>query len=155
VGEAQLLHQKIDNVRSALAAAEDMAWADLAGPSSSPNKHFHTSPSASTLTLPEQGSEGAVLRLRRMLAWEEQMASAITERTSSLRDRGMDGAVKYRKLVSLCTRTPVDQVDGVSPDLCSCVWHRKMRTSRRLRRWDGVHWRVGLILMNGRCLMAS
>lgn len=128
LGEAQIVQQKVDNLRRALSDPDELTWTDM---SASPTR-AKTSPSngtAGSLALPEQGSEGAVLRLRRMLAWEDQMASALVARTAAVRSRGAEDAVKYRKLVSLCTRTPVEGVDSVSHILLySLVGERSVKS---------------------------
>lgn len=115
-GEGQLVQQKLDNVRRALSDARELDWADAKGTGTPGRSAAPVSPSTAVaaLSLPEQGSEGAVLKLRRMLAWEEEMAEKMQQRMNELKNRGADEAGQYRRLVSLCTRTPVDQVDGVS-----------------------------------------
>lgn len=60
------------------------------------------------------------MKLRRMAMWEDRMAAVLEDRIEALQSQGADKAVKYRRLVSLCTKVPVDKVDGVSP---FCYFH--------------------------------
>jgi hypothetical protein len=67
------------------------------------------------IALPERGDVNAnVLTLRKMLLWEDRILKLLEDRLQALQGESSDKAVKYRKLVSLCTKVPVDKVDGVS-----------------------------------------
>jgi regulatory protein SWI6 len=57
---------------------------------------------------------GTVVQLRRLAMWEDRMADILRARMEALEGEGADKAAKYRKLVSLCTKVPVDKVDSVS-----------------------------------------
>lgn len=71
--------------------------------------------SGTDIGLPAPGSAGAVTSLRRMRDWEQRVAQVLEERTHALEGEGLEKELKYRRLVSLCTKVPVEKVDGVSP----------------------------------------
>lgn len=74
------------------------------------------------LPVPANGEEGALTALRRIAAWEERAAKLLEERAAELEGDGADRAIKYRKVIALCAKVPVDQVDDVSgllPPGCS------------------------------------
>jgi len=64
--------------------------------------------------MPERGDEEALVKLRRLAMWEDRMVEVIEERMRALEGESADKAVKYRRLVSLCTKVPVEKVDSVS-----------------------------------------
>lgn len=66
------------------------------------------------LVLPTKGDEGALVTLRRVAAWEERVAKLLEERAAELEGDGADRAIKYRKVIALCAKVSVDQVDDVS-----------------------------------------
>jgi hypothetical protein len=49
-----------------------------------------------------------------MIIWEDRLEKVLQDRTRALEGDTTERAVKYRRLVSLCTKVPVDKVDGVS-----------------------------------------
>lgn len=63
--------------------------------------------------LPPTGDPTALVRLRRLNAWEDRAARLLEERAADLEGDSADRAVKYRKVIALCARVPVDQVDDV------------------------------------------
>lgn len=69
--------------------------------------------------LPSPGEEGALVKLRRIAAWEDRVAQLLEEQTKQLEGEGADRAVEYRKVIALCAKVSVDQVDDVSvPGVC-------------------------------------
>ena len=121
-GELEQVHQKADNVRRALAAVGSQDWT---GRTTSATPAFQPlPPDVPALTvmdglgeevpLPERGAEGAVVQLRRVSMWEDRMTAVLEEKMRALEGESADMAVKYRRLVSLCTGVSVDEVDEVS-----------------------------------------
>lgn len=78
--------------------------------------------SGEAIPLPGREEEGALVRLRRMAMWEDRMAAMLQDRIDTLRGQGADKAVQYRRLVSLCTKVPVEKVDGVSACAVILTW---------------------------------
>lgn len=127
VSELEQVKQKVDNVRKALNTLPTQDWTGRGGLSS----ELHSGASSSAfrpiqlnvqvprssggedVALPERGSQGALLRLRRIAAWEDRMSLVLQDRLSALEGESADKAVKYRRLVSLCTKVPQEKVDGV------------------------------------------
>lgn len=66
------------------------------------------------IPLPAQGQEGSVATLRRMREWEKRIRLVLEQRVQALEGEGLDKELKYRRLVSVCTKVPVEKVDGVS-----------------------------------------
>lgn len=120
---------RIDNAKRALEA--NMDWSGrtpLKGESSLPPAFGLVPPLApaagepSSATpavdpaLPAAGEAGALTQLRRLAMWEDRMAKLLEERAAELEGDGADRAVKYRKVIALCAKVPVEQVDDVSMD---------------------------------------
>jgi len=66
------------------------------------------------IPLPSSGEPNAVVTLRRRRDWETRISQVLEQRVKSLEGEGLDKELKYRRLVSVCTKVPVDKVDGVS-----------------------------------------
>jgi regulatory protein SWI6 len=64
--------------------------------------------------LPSPGDPNAVITLRRRRDWESRISQVLEQRVKSLEGEGLDKELKYRRLVSVCTKVPVDKVDAVS-----------------------------------------
>lgn len=127
LGEVEQVKQKSDNVRNALSSIAEGDWTGCAPLSSESASGtvpaaFRAPVSGSAegtgeeIALPSRGEEGALLRLRRMMIWEDRIAATLQDRIDSLQGQGADKAVQYRRLVSLCTKVPVEKVDGVCPE---------------------------------------
>lgn len=124
VGELEQLRQKSENVRRALATLNTQDWTGRSSGEKTGAAFRRLPPHAvqpvlvdgmgEELPMPERGEEGAVVKLRRLASWEDRVAQLLEERTLALEGESTDKAVKYRRLVSLCTKVPVDKVDGVS-----------------------------------------
>lgn len=125
--ELEQVKQKIENARKALSLLPSQDWSGRNGLSSEMRGETVAPPafrqvqvgnvpfgSGEDIPLPERGSEGSLARLRRIKAWEERMARVLEDKLSALEGESADKAVKYRKLVSMCTKVPVEKVDGVS-----------------------------------------
>lgn len=65
--------------------------------------------------LPARGEPESLIQLRRIAQWEERVATLLEERAAELEGDGADRALKYRKVIALCAKVSVDQVDDVSP----------------------------------------
>jgi len=74
-----------------------------------------TGPMGKEFPLPSSGEPNAVVILRRRRDWETRISQVLEQRVKSLEGEGLDKELKYRRLVSVCTKVPVDKVDGVSP----------------------------------------
>ena len=124
--ELEQVKQRIENVRRAIATLESQNWT---GRSLLTNESNGTSsiPSAfrpvdgvqphkgvgEDAALPDRGAPGSLKRLRRIAQWEDRMSEVLQDRLEALEGEGVDKAVKYRRLVSLCTKVPVEKVDGL------------------------------------------
>ena len=123
IGEVDQMKQKAENIRRALSLVSSQDWtgrAQHATPAFQPLPVQVPRPVApdgvkEEMALPDRGSDDALIKLRRMKIWEDRMAAVLDERMRALEGESADKAVKYRRLVSLCTRVPVEKVDGVSP----------------------------------------
>ncbi|TXT09342.1 uncharacterized protein COLE_03276 [Cutaneotrichosporon oleaginosum] len=73
------------------------------------------------LPLPVKGEAGALVTLRRIAAWEERAAKLLEERAAELEGDGADRAIKYRKVIALCAKVSVDQVDDMLDGLTTAV----------------------------------
>jgi regulatory protein SWI6 len=73
-----------------------------------------TGPLGKEFPLPSPGGPNAVITLRRRRDWETRISQVLEQRVKSLEGEGLDKELKYRRLVSVCTKVPVDKVDGVS-----------------------------------------
>ncbi|WVF70119.1 hypothetical protein IAT40_004907 [Kwoniella sp. CBS 6097] len=95
---------------------------DDVNPKIEPDAENSTDPtSVGEIKLPERGEEGALVRLRRMVMWEERVTKILEDRITTLQGEGVDKAVKYRRLVSLCTKVPVEKVDGMLDGLVAAI----------------------------------
>ena len=125
--ELEQIKQKIENARKALTLLPQQDWSGRNGLSREMRGEAAAPPafrqvqvsnvpygSGEEVAVPERGSEGALTRLRRIRLWEQRMASVLEDKMSALEGESADKAVKYRRLVSLCTKVPVEKVDGVS-----------------------------------------
>ena len=125
--ELEQIKQKIENARKALTLLPSQDWSgrnalssEMRGESIAPIAfrqvqvgNFQLG-SGEEIPLPERGSEGSLARLRRIRAWEERIGRVLEDRLFALEGESANKAVQYRRLVSLCTKVPVDKVDGVS-----------------------------------------
>ncbi|WVQ97765.1 hypothetical protein IAU59_004879 [Kwoniella sp. CBS 9459] len=150
VGELELISQRAEALRKALAAADTASTPDewtgrvlLSSESGAsealppafksvppseqslkaePVDHEDASGSESRdIKMPERGEEGALVKLRRMVMWEERVTRILEDRINTLQGAGVDKAVKYRRLVSLCTKVPVEKVDGMLDGLVAAI----------------------------------
>jgi hypothetical protein len=64
--------------------------------------------------MPSSDEANAVVTLRRRRDWETRIHRVLEQRVKSLEGEGLDKELKYRRLVSVCTKVPVDKVDAVS-----------------------------------------
>jgi regulatory protein SWI6 len=129
--ELEQIKQKIENARKALTLVPSQDWSgrgalssEIRGEAVAPTAFRQVQVgniqfgSGEDIPLPERGSEGSLARLRRIRAWEERIGRVLEDKLFALEGESADKAVKYRRLVSLCTKVPVDKVDGVSG------WHQ-------------------------------
>ncbi|GMK57687.1 hypothetical protein CspeluHIS016_0405210 [Cutaneotrichosporon spelunceum] len=73
------------------------------------------------LQLPNKGQDGALVALRRIAEWEERAAKLLEERATELEGDGADRAIKYRKVIAMCAKVSVDQVDDMLDGLTTAV----------------------------------
>ena len=64
--------------------------------------------------LPAENSAAALVRMRRMRMWHERMEGVIQARMDKLKGAGAEKEVLCRRIVALCTGTPVEEVEEVS-----------------------------------------
>lgn len=141
LGDLEQVKQKIENAKKALGTLPSQDWtgrgalsSEMSGETVAPAGFRHVQVanvahgSGDEIALPPKGSEGAVARLRRIAAWEDRIAQIVQDRLAALEGESADKAVKYRRLVSMCTKVPIERVDGVSHNAwmekcwltCSC-----------------------------------
>lgn len=64
-------------------------------------------------TMPSHDEPNAVVTLRRRRDWENRIARVLEQRVKALEGEGLDKELKYKRLVSVCTKVPVDKVDAM------------------------------------------
>ncbi|KAK8846691.1 hypothetical protein IAR55_005778 [Kwoniella newhampshirensis] len=148
LGEMELLEQRAENVRRVLAKSPSQPvgeeWTGRIQLSTElqmgklPPAAFRSvpQPSSSSLSgvkveeigsggedipLPGRGSDGSLLALRRMMIWEDRVAALLEDKVRVMEGEGADKAIRYRRLVSLCTKVPVDKVDGMLDGLVTAI----------------------------------
>ncbi|OCF37625.1 hypothetical protein I316_00752 [Kwoniella heveanensis BCC8398] len=151
VGELELVNQRVEALRNAVSADDKSTpdeWtgrvllsSEAATSEGLPPAAFRSLPPSSEIVpkiepdtedeassgrgadikLPERGEEGALVRLRRIVLWEDRVTKVLEDRINTLQGEGMDKAVQYRKLVSLCTKVPVEKVDGMLDGLVAAI----------------------------------
>lgn len=124
LNELEQIARKSENIRRALSAVDSQDWTGRTDtrPVSSAFKPLpsHVEQPQSTgvngidIGMPAHGSVDSVTTLRRMRDWEQRAAQVLEQRTQALEGEGLEKELKYRRLVSLCTKVPVDKVDSVS-----------------------------------------
>ncbi|KAL1693598.1 hypothetical protein GGG16DRAFT_88538 [Schizophyllum commune] len=67
--------------------------------------------------LPAENSAAALVRMRRMRMWHERMEGVIQARMDKLKGAGAEKEVLCRRIVALCTGTPVEEVEERLGDL--------------------------------------
>jgi regulatory protein SWI6 len=124
--ELEQIKQKSENIRKALSLTTTLDWTGRTD-SEAVSQAFKRIPAhvdqptetnghanGTDIQLPPQGQEGSVATLRRMREWEKRMRQVLEQRVQALEGEGLDKELKYRRLVSVCTKVPVEKVDGVS-----------------------------------------
>jgi hypothetical protein len=127
VGELEQVKQKIENVRKAMGILSSQDWSGRTMTTSETqanalpplgfrgvSRAVSVQPSGQEVSLPPRGEDNALKRLRRINKWEDRMSVVLQDKLQSLEGESADKAVKYRRLVSLCTKVPQDKVDEVS-----------------------------------------
>jgi regulatory protein SWI6 len=109
VSELEQVRQKVENVKRAMQVVESQDWT---GRLSEGRPPVSVAARHEDMEIPSKG-EG-IDRLRRMVIWENRIGKVLEDKTRDLEGDSAERAVKYRRLVSLCTKVPVDKVDGVS-----------------------------------------
>ncbi|KAI9635520.1 transcription factor [Dioszegia hungarica] len=112
--------QQCQNVQNLLSSVSELDWMGRA-PLASEVAGGASSGTGEEIALPNRGEEGALVQLRRMALWEDRVAAVLQDRIDALQGQGADKAVKYRRLVSLCTKVPVDRVDGMLDGLAAAI----------------------------------
>lgn len=129
--EVEQVGQRSENVRKAMEGISPSDWTGFSSSSTEPSAppafrapgagsspvHARNgttnSSSGEDIGLPERGAEGSLTQLRRIAMWEDRISSLLESRIQALQGESAEKAVKYRRLVGLCTKVPVDKVDGV------------------------------------------
>jgi hypothetical protein len=123
--ELEQIGRKSENIRKTLSTVESQNWTGRSdsqpvGPAfkSIPAHIEQSAVTASSggteIGLPIPSEANAVVTLRRMLEWEKRAAQLLEQKIQSLEGEGLEKELKYRRLVALCTKVPVEKVDGVS-----------------------------------------
>ena len=86
--------------------------------------------------VPEEDSKEALLRLRRMRAWQARVEGLVGARVEKLRGTGAERELQYKRLVSIATKTPMEEVDIVSSECFNSHGSINMRCSR----WQILSW---------------
>jgi regulatory protein SWI6 len=132
VTELEQTRQKISSVKKAIQSVGGQDWTgrgELRGENVQPSAFREVvasnkneagkSGAVAGIVIPERGQPGSLERLRRMNMWEDRISRVLEDRMKSLEGDSAERAIKYRKLVSLCTKVPVERVDGVSSSVCA------------------------------------
>ncbi|WRT65075.1 uncharacterized protein IL334_002017 [Kwoniella shivajii] len=146
LGELELINQRIDFLRQHISSSDPTSKENWTGQSLLSNESslpipFQTVTPPSTTTddtqvktesngngngdddiiLPERGEENSLIKLRRINIWEDRISLTLQDKINALTNQSMDKAIKYRKLVSLCTKVSVDKVDGMLDGLVAAI----------------------------------
>lgn len=112
---------KSEKLRKALSAVDSHNYSGRSndGPSAFRNLASHLAPQITgtrgkDFPMPSSDEPNAIITLRRRRDWEARTAQVLEQRVKSLEGEGLDKELKYRRLVSVCTKVPVDKVDAVS-----------------------------------------
>ncbi|KAH7105756.1 apses-domain-containing protein [Auriculariales sp. MPI-PUGE-AT-0066] len=119
--ELDLVQARIRNLQGAMVDEQMNSWG--LGPGSSTD-HDREDNSGADLgiagtdededePLPGEDSRAALLRLRRMRAWHARVDGLVTSRIEKLRGSGIEREQQYKRLVSLTTNTPFEDVDNL------------------------------------------
>ena len=121
-GDVEHVDQRIENLRRMPAASPSQYTGRQPG-DPSPAFRPDSTPelSAQNLTPPAPGEADAIKKLRRMVMWEDRMSQVLVSRVAALESQKADRATKYRKVISLCTKVPVGEVDGMLDRLTAAV----------------------------------
>lgn len=119
LAEAEHLDLQLVNLEQALSRGnEDWVGRDAydrsAGPAFKPVplvQGVEVPPGSGDPPLPESGD---VVALRRMKLWQDRCAKVLAERMVALDGESAAKAAQYRKLIALCAKVPLDQVEVVS-----------------------------------------
>ena len=122
LGELEQNKLKSEKLRKALSAVDSHDYSGRSddGTSAFRSLASHLAPQITgslgrEFPLPSPGDPNAVITLRRRRDWETRISQVLEQRVKSLEGEGLDKELKYRRLVSVCTKVPVDKVDAVSP----------------------------------------
>lgn len=132
LNELEQIARKAENARKALTTAASQDWTGRSNASSPHGPAFNPIPShveqpqslpvtGTDIPMSESGEQDAVIKLRRLRDWEQRTAKILDERIQALEGEGLEKELKYRRLVSLCTKVPVEKVDGMLEHLTSAV----------------------------------
>ena len=122
LSESEHLDLQLVNLEQAFARGhEDWVGRDAydqsAGPAFKPVPPVHgieVPPGSGDPPLPDVGD---VVALRRMKLWQDRCAKILAERMVALDGESAAKAAQYRKLIALCAKVPLDQVELVSRTL--------------------------------------
>lgn len=120
MNELEQISRKSESIRKALASVDGQDWSGRTDSRPVPSafkplpNHVEKPQVGMSVALPIPGAIDDVAALRRMRDWEQRVAQVLEERIQALEGEGLEKELKYRRLVSLCTKVPVEKVDGVS-----------------------------------------
>jgi hypothetical protein len=132
-GELDQVHQRIRNLERALAEEDKVDWTGRTAYEGEPPTKgaFAFRGTESTLTgvgfddmamspldieppIPEENTQETLIKLRRMKMWQERTEKMMERRLKQLQGASADKEYQCKKIVSLCTGVPVEQVEEVS-----------------------------------------
>ena len=141
--ELDQVHQRLRNISKALKDEDEFDWTGRSEPDGQPSTgenglaFLHRGPgstmqalgSGQVIEVPQNvGVDPAVptpdtardfVRLRRLKMWYERIDSLMSKRLEVLRGMNADKEFMCKKVVSLCTGVPIDEVEGVRHIACS------------------------------------
>lgn len=117
--ELEQLNLQIANLEQALAyGGDEWVGRDESDPSAGPA--FKAVPEVHSVFVPPGSGDpplpppGDIVGLRRMKLWQDKAAKLLNDRMAALDGESATKAAQYRKLIALCAKVPLDQVENVS-----------------------------------------
>ncbi|KAF8586039.1 apses-domain-containing protein [Ramaria rubella] len=139
-GELDQIHQRMRNLEKALAEEDRFDWTGRSTIDGEPPTKgaFAFRGAESTLTgvgfddgathplevepvIPTANSRESLVRMRRMKAWHERTEEMMEARLRQLEGASADKEFQCKKIVSLCTAVPMDQVEQMLENLVVAV----------------------------------
>ncbi|WWC87167.1 uncharacterized protein L201_002053 [Kwoniella dendrophila CBS 6074] len=73
------------------------------------------------IQLPERGEENSLIKLRRINLWEDRIYNLLSNKIEILENQNIGKTFKYKKLISLSTKVPIDKVDFMLDGLVTAI----------------------------------